>query len=289
LALDIAAKFNVEIVNADSRQVYRHMDIGTDKPSPEEMASVPHHLFNVINPDEDFGLAQYQELAFRTIRDIHERNKVPLLVGGSGQYVWAVLEGWEIPRIPPDKKLRKTFEDLAAKEGIDHLYRQLQEIDHAAAQKIDKRNVRRVIRALEVSNLSQVSFSHLQRKKEPYYRRTIIGLTAGRKELYRRTDSRVDLMVQRGLVDEAEKLIQMGYDYNLPAMNSIGYKQIGMMLRGEISLEEAIKQIKVDNHRFVRHQYAWFRLKDKRIHWFDILNNIEFEIMTLLSNYLNIY
>ncbi len=178
------------------------------------------------------------------------------------------------PHIPPDPEFRRNLEDLAAKNGIDILYHQLQEIDPAAAQKIDKRNIRRVIRALEVSRYSGMLFSNLQTKKAPDYKTLIIGLTAERKELYRRIDSRVDLMIQQGLVAEVEKLIQMGYDYNLPAMNSIGYKPIGMMLRGEISLEEALNRIKADNHRFVRHQYAWFRLKDKRIHWFDVRNEI---------------
>jgi tRNA dimethylallyltransferase len=265
------------------------MDIGTDKPPLAEMSAFPHHLFNIINPNEDFGLAQYQELAYRNIRDIHERHKMPLLVGGSGQYIWAVLEGWEIPHIPPDPEFRKTLEDLAAKNGIDGLYQQLQEIDPSAAQKIDKRNIRRVIRALEVSKRSGTLFSQLQRKKVPDYHTLIIGLTTDRKELYHRIDSRVDLMLQQGLVAEVKNLIQMGYDYKLPAMNSIGYKQIGMMLRGEINPDEAANRIKVDNHRFVRHQYAWFRLKDKRIHWFDVWNDFRYEVMELISDHLNIH
>lgn len=176
---------------------------------------------------------------------------------------------------------------MAAKNGVDILYHQLQEIDPSAAQKIDKRNIRRIIRALEVSRYSGMLFSNLQTKKVPDYKTLIIGLTAERKELYRRIDSRVNLMVQQGLVAEVEKLIQMGYDYNLPAMNSIGYKPIGMMLRGEISLEEALNRIMADNHRFVRHQYAWFRLTDKRIHWFDVRNEITPEVMTLISNFFN--
>jgi tRNA dimethylallyltransferase len=262
------------------------MDIGTDKPSAQEMASVPHHLFDIINPDEDFGLAQYQELAYRTIQEIQQRAKIPLLVGGSGQYIWAVLEGWEVPRIPPDREFRKALEDTAVKNGIESLFHQLQKIDPEAASKIDKRNVRRVIRALEVASHGEYSFSKLQKKKAPDYQTLIIGLTAERKELYNRLDTRVDLMIRRGLVGETKNLINIGYNYELPAMNSIGYKQIGMMEKGEISLDEAIERIKTHNHRFVRHQYAWFRLEDKRIHWFEVANSFESEVMMLISNWL---
>lgn len=252
------------------------------------MSKTPHYLFNIINPDADYGLGQYQELAFRTINDIHQRDKIPLLVGGSGQYVWAVLEGWEVPHIPPDLEFRKNLENSATKNGVDGLYRQLQEIDPDSAQRIDKRNIRRVIRALEVSLNTQKPFSTLQRKRDPGFSTLIIGLTTGRKELYRKIDARVDSMIQKGLVSEVESLVEMGYDYSLPAMNSIGYKQIGMVKRGEIDLEEAVNRIKTHNHRFVRHQYAWFRLENKRIHWFDVQDHIEFEIMELISNWLNL-
>jgi len=248
----------------------------------------PHHLFNIVDPDEDFSLAQYQKLAAQAIREIQERNKMPILVGGSGQYIWALLEGWEIPRIPPDMAFRKNLENIAAAKGIDELYQRLLATDPVAAQKIDKRNVRRVIRALEVSQQAKIPFSQLKRRKDPGFKNLITGLTVERSELYRRLDFRVDQMIQRGLVSETEKLRNMGYDLNLPAMNSIGYKQIGMVLRGEISLEEAIKQIKVDNHRFVRHQYAWFRLKDGRIHWFDAGKDIENEVAGLIENYFGI-
>jgi tRNA dimethylallyltransferase len=288
LAIELAQKFNGEIINADSRQVYRFLDIGTAKPSPGEFALVPHHVFDIINPSADFSLAQYQGLAYKAIHDIHGRQKLPLLVGGSGQYVWAVLEGWEIPRIPPDPELRSNLQKMAREYGIEELYRSLQEVDPAAASKIDRRNVRRVIRALEVSIQAKTPLSQLQVKNPPDFDALIIGLTAERAELYRRTDSRVEDMVRRGFIEEARKLVQMGYDFGLPSLNSIGYKQIGLILKGQISQEEAVKQIKIDNHRFVRHQYAWFRLKDKRIHWFDIGSEIEPEVMTMLADFLNI-
>jgi tRNA dimethylallyltransferase len=287
MAVYLAQKFNGEIINADSRQVYRYMDIGTAKPSVEDMATVPHHLFNIIDPDDDFSLAQYQEIAYKCIRDIQKRNRVPFLVGGSGQYVRAILEGWEIPRIPPDPEFRKNLESMAAENGGDVLYQRLQELDPAAALKIDKRNIRRVIRALEVRQNVDVPKSITQRKRPPAFKTLIIGLTAERSSLYQRVDSRVEEMIKQGFVGEVEKLLRIGYNFDLSSMNSIGYNQIGMLLRKEVDLEEASRQMKVDNHRFIRHQYAWFRLKDARIKWFDIENDIKPELMLLLANFLD--
>jgi len=286
LALRLARTFGGEIVNADSRQVYRYMDTGTAKPTPEELALVPHHLINITNPDESFSLAQYQELAYRAINDIHQRRKLPLLEGGSGLYVWTVVEGWQIPRVPPRPELRKKLEAKAAAIGAEKLYQELVAIDPAAAQKIDPRNVRRVIRALEVYEQTSTPFSQLQRKQAPPFASLIIGLTCDRAELYRRIDERVDRIMAQGLVREVEKLVKMGYDFTLSAMSTIGYKQIGMHLRGELSLEEAVQQVKYETHRFVRHQYAWFRLKDDRIKWFNILYPFEAEVESLVADFL---
>jgi tRNA dimethylallyltransferase len=161
LALHLAQIFNGEIVGADSRQVYRHMDIGTAKPGPEALSLVPHHLINIANPDEAFSLAQYQQLTYQAIEDIQHRHKLPFLVGGTGQYIWAVLEGWQIPRVPPDIDLRNSLEKRAAAEGIDGLYRELVELDPEVAERIDRRNVRRVIRALFWSDKNPPTLSHL--------------------------------------------------------------------------------------------------------------------------------
>ncbi len=286
LAIHIAQKFNGEIVNADSRQVYRYMNIGTAKPSKEELEQVPHHLFNIIDPDEVFSLAQYQDLANKSIKSIQKRQSLPVLVGGSGQYIWAVVEGWEIPRIPPDQEFRRSLEKLASENGIDYLYQRLTDSDPVAAKKIDQRNIRRVIRAMEVAHEAQEPISKLQNKKAPDFNILIIGLTAEREVLYQRIDFRVDDMIRRGLINEINKLNQMNYGFELSSMNSIGYKQIGSNLRGEISQEEAIRQIKTNSHRFVRHQYAWFHLDDPRIHWFNIQNEIETEIFSLVANFL---
>jgi tRNA dimethylallyltransferase len=260
------------------------MDIGTAKPAVKELSLVPHHLINIVNPDEAFSLAQYQALAFRAISDIQRRQKLPLLVGGSGLYVWAVLEGWKIPQVPPDPEFRHRLEVEAVNTGIDKLYLKLMGAAPDIAQKIDRRNVRRVIRALEVHKNTGNSSS--QEKKEPPFSAFIIGLTADRATLYRIIDQRVDEMIEQGLLTEVEKLVNMGYDFNLPAISGIGYKQIGMLLKGELNLVDAAQKIKFETHRFARHQYAWFRLKDDRINWFDIPSRGDSEIAAVLDEFL---
>ncbi|MFC1995885.1 tRNA (adenosine(37)-N6)-dimethylallyltransferase MiaA [Chloroflexota bacterium] len=285
LALHLAKTFNGEIVSADSRQVYCHMDIGTAKPSQKELSLVPHHLINIVNPDEDFSLAQYQELAYRTIDDIQRRDKLALLVGGSGLYIWSVLEGWGIPPVPPHPEFRHSMEEKAARIGKDELYQELMEVDPVAAQKIDRNNVRRVIRALEVYENTDNPFSRLQYKQVTSFNKLIIGLTMDRAELYRRIDLRVDGMIERGLVEEVEKLVNTGYGFNLPAMSGIGYKQIGMFLRGELALATVTQQIKFETHRFVRHQYNWFQLKDDRIRWFDVQSRVDSKITASLAGF----
>ncbi len=287
LALRLAQDFNGEIVSADSRQVYRHMDIGTAKPGQQALSLIPHHLVDIINPDEDFSLAQYQQLAYQAIAGIQERHKLALLVGGSGLYVLAVLEGWGIPQVLPDPEFRRSLKEKAAKGGAGELYQELMKVDPVAARNIDPRNVRRVIRALEVCRSAGIPFSQLQRKQATSFDALIIGLTADRAEVYRRVDLRVDEMVERGLVEEVSKLVSMGYDFALPAMSGIGYKQIGMFLSGELTLEDAVQQIKFETHRFVRHQYGWFRLKDNRIRWFDVQSEVETEIKAQVAGYLN--
>ena len=287
LAIRLAQTFGGEIVNADSRQVYRYMDIGTAKPTPAELTLVPHHLIDITNPDEPFSLAQYRELAYQAIDEIHQRGRMPLLVGGSGLYVWAVVEGWQIPEVAPNPDLRKKLEAKAAAISAEGLYRELVAIDPAAAQNIDSRNVRRVIRALEVYEQTGTPFSRLQNKQTPPFATLIIGLTCDRAELYRRIDERIDRMIAQGLVGEVEKLVKIGYDFTLSAMSTIGYKQIGMHLTGELSLQEAVQQIKYETHRFARHQYAWFRLKDDRIKWFNILYPFEAQVESLVADFVH--
>jgi len=286
LALHLASVFDGEIVSADSRQVYRYLDIGTAKPTPQELSMIPHHLINIINPDEDFSLAQYLELANKAIEGIFKRGRLPFLVGGTGLYVKALLEGWQVPGVSPDREFRYNREKKVSEGSIDELYHELIIADPDAAAKIDRRNVRRVIRALEVRARTGKDFSQVGRKKTPAFIPFIIGLTTDRAELYRITDRRVDEMIERGLVWEVENLQKMGVSLDLPSMSGIGYRQIGQFLKGELTLEEAKNKIKTETHRFIRHQYAWFRRDDPKIHWFDVRNQPEGEIEIMLSEFL---
>jgi tRNA dimethylallyltransferase len=283
LALYLARALDGEIVSADSRQLYRYMDIGTAKPTPDELSLIPHHLIDILEPDKDFSLAHYQRLAYKAIEDINRRNKLALLVGGSGLYVWSVLEGWRIPAVAPDMELRRRLEAEAAGGGEANLYQELARLDPTAAQKIDPRNVRRIIRALEVHHRAEAPISQMQDKQAPSFNAVIIGLTAERTELYRRIDRRVDEMIERGLVDEVKGLLERGYGAGLPAMSGIGYKQIIQFLEGELTLEAAVQRIKFESHRLVRHQYSWFRPKDDRIGWFDITKDRKAEILAWLK------
>jgi tRNA dimethylallyltransferase len=270
LALSLAQYFPLDIISADSRQVYRHMDIGTNKPSPAETTAVPHHIIDVVDPDEDFNLAMYHQLALEALKAVQQQGRLPLLVGGSGLYVWSLVEGWTIPRVPPDREMRRRLESRAEQGGGQNLYLELRGIDPVAADRINPSNIRRVIRALEIYYATGRSPSQLQRKKGPGFSALLIGLTQERSELYGRIDERVDKMIRRGLVEELERLLKKGYSPSLPSMSGIGYRQIAQYLQGEMTLPEAIDRIKHETHRLARHQYAWFRLNDCRIHWFDV-------------------
>jgi tRNA dimethylallyltransferase len=270
LSLHLAETLNGEIVSADSRLLYRGMDIGTAKPTPEERARVPHHLIDVAAPDETVGLAEFQEQAYAAIADIHSRGRLPLLVGGTGQYVRAVVEGWRIPRVPPDPTLRAELEAQAQREGGAALHARLAQLDPAAAQRIAPQNVRRVIRALEVCLVTGQPMSKQQRKQAPPFRILQVGLTRERAELYTRADRRVEAMMDAGLEDEVRRLVEAGYGWNLPAMSGLGYVQFRPYLEGHVPLEEVVIEIKRATRRLIRHQYSWFRLTDPAIRWFDI-------------------
>jgi tRNA dimethylallyltransferase len=270
LSLHLAETLNGEIVSADSRLFYRGMEIGTAKPTPEERARVPHYLIDIANPDETVGLAEFQERTFAAIADVHARGKLPLLVGGTGQYVRAVVEGWRIPRVPPDPILRAKLEAQAKREGAAALHAHLAQLDPVAAQRIDPRNVRRVIRALEVCLITDQPISEQQRKQSPPYRVLQVGLTMERANLYTRADRRVEAMMNAGLEDEVRRLVEAGHGWGLPAMSGLGYVQFKPYFEGQASLEEVVVEIKRATHRFIRHQYNWFRLNDPTIHWFDV-------------------
>ena len=232
LAIRLARAFDGEIVCADSRTQYRGMNIGTAKPTPAQMQGVPHHLLDLINPDEAFTLAQFQELAYRTIADITRRGHTPFLVGGSGLYVKAVVEGFSIPQMQPNLALRQALQDEATRLGSEHLYIELQQADPVAASHISPGNVRRIIRALEVYRSLGVPISQLQVRTPPPYSIRMIGLTRSQESLHLAIAERVDAMLAAGLVDEVRGLVQTGFSYDLPAMSGISYREVGMYLRG---------------------------------------------------------
>jgi tRNA dimethylallyltransferase len=287
LAVRLAQTFGGEIVSADSRQLIRYLDIGTAKPLSDERGGVPHHLFDIINPDTDCNLADYQQLAYQTINVIQSYGRLPFLVGGSGQYAWAVLEGWQIPRVPPDRALRRVLEDRARTEGGESLYRQLQQLDIAAAELIDPRNIRRVIRALELRLGGGKELALSPSKRPPPYRILVIGLTAERSALYRRIDLRVDKMIENGLVDEVRSVLNRGFAPDAPGLQSVGYKDVVSHLKGELDLAEMADRIKAETHRLVRHQYAWFRPNDRRIRWLDVATDYITEAKELVTTFLN--
>ncbi len=267
LAIALANALNGEIVGADSRQIYRHMDIGTAKPTTDEQQQARHHLIDVVDPDANLSLAEYQALAFAAIADIHAHGHVPLLVGGTGQYVTAVIEGWSIPQVAPNLALRAELEAFAAQQGAHALHARLSALDPAAATSIDARNIRRVVRALEVCLESGQPISELQRKRPPPFSMRHYGLTLERDTLYARADQRVDAMMEVGLLDEVRGLLQRGYDRRLPSMSGLGYAQLVTHLLDAVPLAEAVLQTKHDTHDFIRRQYTWFRGHDPGILW----------------------
>ena len=269
LALQMALRFDGEIVNGDSRLVYRHMDIGTAKPSQQELGLVPHHLVNIVDPDDTYSLALYLSQASQTLQDIQSRGKLPFLAGGTGQYIRALLEGFSAPQVPPNPSLRAGLQRQAIEEGSESLWRRLQEVDPEAAVSIDYRNVRRVVRALEVYQETGVPFSQARSREKPPYSSLMIGLTLERKALYERIDRRVEAMVDAGWPQEVARLLETGYSQSLPSMSSLGYREMAAYLSGNLSLEEAVERIKTATHRYARSQYAWFRPKDPSIQWLE--------------------
>jgi tRNA dimethylallyltransferase len=269
LAVHLAQALNGEIISADSRQIYRRMDIGTAKPSAEEQAAAPHHMLDVVDPDQVLTAAEYQRMAYALVAEIRGRERLPMLVGGAGQYIHAVVEGWSIPEVAPKPALRAGLEARAAAEGAEALHAYLATLDPVAAGRIDYRNLRRVIRALEVCLVTGQPISRLQRKSPPPYQVYQLGVTRPRPGLYARIDARVDAMLAAGLVDEVRRLVEAGYSWDLPSMTGLGYRQIGAYLRGELSLADAVALIKKQTRRFVHQQATWFRPDDPAIHWVD--------------------
>jgi len=274
LAIQLAERLNGEIVSADSRLFYRGMDIGTAKPSQEEQARVPHHLIDIANPDEILSLAVFQQKAHEIIADIHTRNKLPLLVGGTGQYVRAVTEGWTPPEVKPDEKLRDELERMKEERGIDWLHNKLKDLDSEAALKIDARNVRRVIRALEVIMTTGKKFSEQRGQSDSPYHLITIGLIRPRPELYARVDARIDAMFANGFLGEVKSLLENGYSPTLPTMSAIGYRECVEVLEGKLKIEEAQQAIRRMTRIFVRRQANWFKESDPNIGWFRVADGV---------------
>ena len=258
LGIALATKFGGEVVNADSRYLYRGLDIGVAKPTIAERAGIPHHLIDVLDPAETMTLARYQDLALAAITAIHARGAVPLLVGGTPLYVNSVVEGWRIPRVPPDPAFRAAHEAAIAAGDLPLLVERLRAVDPVAAAR-SAQNPRRVIRALEIHGATGRPMSELEGKGPRPFRTLELGLTLPRDRLHRAIDARVDDQIRRGLVAEVRGLLAAGISPAAPALSSLGYRQLFPYLRGEATLEEAIAQIKTDTHRYVRHQETWLR------------------------------
>jgi len=287
VSIDLAKRLNGEIVSADSRLLYRGMDIGTAKPSKDEQAGVPHHLIDVANPNERWSLAIYQREAYRIINDIHARDKMPFLVGGTGQYIRSIIEGWHIPPQRPDYALREALNAWADRIGAEGIYEGLRLLDPEAAQKIDYRNQRRTVRALEVIFKTGQRFSDLRRKQECPYQPIILGIERSREELYERVDQRIEIMLNDGLVEEVQGLIDAGYSPNLSTMSAIGYGEIIQYLVREISYEDAVTLIKRNTRTFVRRQTNWFKPDDPRIQWFDASPDLAVKMESFIRRRLN--
>lgn len=270
LAIRLAERMNGEIVSADSRLFYRGMDIGTAKPTKEELARVPHHLIDIANPDEILSLAVFQQKAREIIGDIHARQKLPLLVGGTGQYVRAVTQGWSPPEVQPNETLRAELERMKEERGAYWLHDKLKEMDPEAAEKIDPRNYRRTIRALEVIMTTGRKFSAQRAQGESLYHLITIGLVRSRAELYERVDQRIDAMFENGFTDEVKTLLGRGYSPSLPTMSAIGYRECIRVIRGELSEEQARAEIRRATRVFVRRQANWFKESDPNIQWFHV-------------------
>jgi tRNA dimethylallyltransferase len=269
VALLLAERLGAEIVSADSRLLYRGMDIGTAKPLPEELRRIPHHLVDVAAPDETWSLARVRRAALQALEEITARRRLPLMVGGTGQYVRAILEGWVPPPHAGDPQIRQRLEAIARDAGPDALHARLRQADPSSAERIDARNVRRVVRALEILEVTGVPASVQRRPEPPPYGILRLGLTAPREVLYARIDARIDRMLEQGWVDEVRRLLGEGFAPGLPSFSAIGYPQIVEVVQGSRSLEAAKTEIRRRTRVLVRRQANWFKPSDRSITWFE--------------------
>ena len=271
LAIELCRRFGGEVINADSRQVYRRMDIGTAKATAIEQFQAPHHLIDLLEPSEHFSLGSFLPLAKKASDDIVGRGLIPFLTGGTGQYVWAMVEEQSVPPVPPNQELREDLErEASGEDGAQVLHDRLREIDPARADALDARNVRRVIRALEIHHATGRKPSEFGAPDADPGRSLVLGLTMDRKALYRRIDDRVDAMMKAGFLAEVESLMAAGLPTEQGALDSPGYRELGLYLAGELTLEEAVSRTKTQTHHLARRQYTWFKPSDRRITWLDV-------------------
>ncbi len=270
LSIRLAQTFGGEIVNADSRLVYRGMNIGTAKPSSEELELVPHHIIDILNPDRRFSLSRYLHLSRASIAEISERGALPILVGGSGQYVWGLLEGWQVPEIPPNDGLRRELERELETKGIGVLQRMLRSLDPIGAERVEMLNPRRVIRAIERAQATGDATGGATKAELLLYDALTIGLTAPRKVLRKRVAERLERMISEGWMSEVEDLLSSGIDVSGSAMSAIGYRQVAKHLRGELDLDGMREEIVIATNRLIGAQRNWFKPNDGRITWIDV-------------------
>jgi tRNA dimethylallyltransferase len=282
LAIEIAEAINGEIISADSRYFYRGMDIGTAKPEGFQLTKVKHYLIDVADINENWSLAVYQRAVEAAMEEIIKKNKLPILVGGTGQYIHAIIEGWQIPAKSPDPDLRIVLNEWALRIGDEELHKKLSIIDPEAAKQIDFRNKRRTIRALEVIFHSGRKFSDQRKKRSPDFAYKLIGLNRNRSELYARIDFRIEEMFTKGFVSEVKGLMDQGYSIQEPPMSAIGYQEVREYIEGTTDLKECIDKIKKRSHEYVRRQANWFKSTDPRITWFDVSSDKKNEIISLI-------
>lgn len=272
VGVELAKMLSGEIISADSMAVYKGMDIATAKPTPEQRAAVAFHLLDVVCPDEEFSVAGFRRLAEQAIADILDRGKLPILVGGTGLYVKAITGGLNIPSVAPDRELREQLKEEAARLGGEHLLARLRAVDPVTASRLHPRDLKRIIRALEVYTVVGTPLSHFHETvgtREVVYDVKLFGLTMSRRALYDRINERVDDMIRAGLIEEVESLLDKGCSPEMPSMKGLGYKQIAGYLVGEYDFPTAIELLKRDTRRFAKRQYTWFRA-DPTIKWIDV-------------------
>lgn len=287
LALFLAEKLNSEIISADSRYLYRGMDIGTAKPSKEILEKIPHYLIDVANPDETWSLGKFLDEVNKAIKNIQHHGKLPILVGGTGQYIRALLKGWTPPPIAADAGLRAILENWLSQYSSEELQKKLGLLDPESAQNIDIRNMRRVVRAFEVMYKSGQRYSLLRKIQETDYDFFVIGLMLPREILYQRVDERINTMIKAGFIEEVRKLMEAGYQRDLPSFSAIGYRELMDVIEDKITLMEAITIMQRKTRILIRRQSNWFRLDDPQIHWFTVAENYELVVLQSIRQWLD--